>query len=438
MTAVGHEVSRSWFERAQEVIPGGVNSPVRAFRAVGGTPRFFTSGRGAIVTDADGNDYVDLVCSWGPMILGHAHPEVRDAVEAAVGRGFSFGAPSITEVQLAEEIVARVPAVEAVRLVSSGTEATMSAVRLARGVTGRPAIVKFAGCYHGHSDALLAAAGSGAATFGIPGSAGVTEGAAGDTIVLPYNDRGAVTAAFAEAGDRIAAIITEAAAANMGVVPPDGDFNAFLARTAHAHGALLISDEVMTGFRVSRGGWQGLTEPTGDDAADLFTYGKVIGGGLPVAAFGGRAEVMAHLAPVGSVYQAGTLSGNPVATACGLATLRNCTEEVYVHLNKTAHTIGQLVHDELESAGVPHRLQTAGNLFSVFFNDQPVTDFAAAQAQDTAAFARFFHAMLDGGVSLPPSAYEAWFVSSAHDDDAIERIAAALPAAARAAAEVPA
>ncbi|MCB0914841.1 MAG: glutamate-1-semialdehyde 2,1-aminomutase [Actinobacteria bacterium] len=432
------DASRAWFDRAQRVTPGGVNSPVRAFRAVGGTPRFFTSGRGAIVTDADGNDYVDLVCSWGPMILGHAHPEVRDAVEAAVARGFSFGAPSITEVQLAEEIVARVPEVAAVRLVSSGTEATMSAVRLARGVTGRPAIVKFAGCYHGHSDALLAAAGSGAATFGIPGSAGVTAGAAADTIVLPYNDRDAVTAAFERFGDQIAAVITEAAAANMGVVPPEAGFNEFLARTAHAHGALLISDEVMTGFRVSRGGWQALAGPVGDEAPDLFTYGKVIGGGLPVAAFGGSEQVMSQLAPLGSVYQAGTLSGNPVATACGLATLRNCTEDVYTHLNRAAHTIGQLAGEALESAGVPHQVHTAGNLFSVFFTDQPVTDFESAQQQDTAAYARFFHAMLDGGVSLPPSAYEAWFVSAAHDDDTIERIAAALPAAARAAAEVPA
>lgn len=429
--------SREWFARAQKVIPGGVNSPVRAFRAVGGTPRFFTSGRGASITDADGNDYVDLVCSWGPMILGHAHPEVHDAVDAAVARGLSFGAPSIAEVQLAEEICARVPEVEAVRLVSSGTEATMSAVRLARGFTGRPAIVKFAGCYHGHSDALLAAAGSGAATFGIPGSAGVTVGAAADTIVLPYNDREAVANAFAAQGERIAAVITEAAAANMGVVPPEGDFNAFLARTAHANGALLISDEVMTGFRVARGGWQSLTGPSGTDAPDLFTYGKVIGGGLPVAAFGGRADVMAHLAPLGPVYQAGTLSGNPVATACGLATLRNCTDEVYAHLNRTAHTVGELVHDALDAAGVPHRLQTAGNLFSVFFTDQEVTNFASAQTQDTEAFGRFFHAMLDGGVSLPPSAFEAWFVSAAHDDDAIEKIAAALPAAARAAAEVP-
>ena len=426
--------SQQWFERALEVIPGGVNSPVRAFRAVGGVPRFFTSGRGAIVTDVDGNDYVDMVCSWGPMILGHDHPDVREAVVAAATRGMSFGAPAIVEVQLAEEIRSRVPIAERVRLVSSGTEATMSALRLARGVTGRPMVVKFAGCYHGHSDALLAAAGSGAATFGIPGSAGVTEGAAADTLVLPYNDPEALEATFAVAGEKIAAVITEAVPANMGVVPPVDDFGRLIARTAHAHGALLISDEVMTGFRVSRGGWWELDEPAPDEQPDLLTFGKVIGGGLPVAAFAGRADIMGHLAPDGEVYQAGTLSGNPVAAACGLATLQNCTDEVYVHLNRTAHAVADMVGDALFAAGVPHRVQRAGNLFSVFFLDGDVRNYAEAQQQDTGAFARFFHAMLDAGVSLPPSAYEAWFVSAAHDDEALDRIAAALPRAATAAA----
>ena len=425
--------SQTWFDRAQAVIPGGVNSPVRAFRAVGGTPLFFTSGQGALITDADGRDYVDMVCSWGPMILGHGHPEVREAIDAATSRGLSFGAPSMNEVLLAEEICTRVGPVSAVRLVSSGTEATMSAVRLARGVTGRDLIVKFAGHYHGHSDALLVAAGSGAATFAIPGSAGVTQAAAGDTVVLPYNDVEALTSVFEQAGDRIAAVITEAAPANMGVVPPDAGFEELLIDTAHRHGALVISDEVMTGFRVSRAGWYGLQTPA--QAPDLFTFGKVIGGGLPVAAFGGSTDLMAHLSPQGPVYQAGTLSGNPVATACGLATLRNCTDEVYLHLNRTAAAVAAMVTEALTAAGVPHRVQTAGNLFSVFFTEAPVTDYTAAQQQDTAAYARFFHAMLDGGVYLPPSAFEAWFVSAAHDDEALERIAAALPAATAAAGE---
>ena len=343
-------------------------------------------------------------------------------MEGAVARGMSFGAPSITEVQLAEEICSRVPEVEQVRLVSSGTEATMSAVRLARGFTGRPLIVKFAGCYHGHSDALLAAAGSGAATFGLPGSAGVTAGAAADTIVLDYNNPAALAAVFAEAGDRIAAIITEAAPANMGVVPPLDGFDRSLARTAHAHGALLISDEVMTGFRVSRAGWQGLTNPQGDEAPDLFTFGKVIGGGLPVAAFGGRADIMAALAPEGPVYQAGTLSGNPVATVCGLTTLQHCTDEVYTHVNHAAHAVADMVTEALADAGVPHRLQRAGNLFSVFFADGDVRNYADAQRQDTAAFARFFHAMLGEGVALAPGAYEALFVGLAHTDELIDDI----------------
>ena len=435
MTDQPAATSSAWFDRARAVIPGGVNSPVRAFRAVGGTPRFFVSGQGAIITDVDGRDYVDLVCSWGPMILGHNHPEVREAIDAATARGLSFGAPSTNEVMLAEEITQRVAPVEMQRLVSSGTEATMSAVRLARGITGRDLVVKFAGHYHGHSDALLVAAGSGAATFGIPGSAGVTQAAAGDTIVLPYNDPAALVELFDRAGEQIAAIITEAAPANMGVVPPQTDFESLLVRTAHQHGALVISDEVMTGFRVSRAGWYGLQQPAPEETPDLFTFGKVIGGGLPVAAFGGSAQHMAHLSPLGPVYQAGTLSGNPVATACGLATLRNCTDDVYVHLNRTAATVASMVSEELTNAGVPHRVQTAGNLFSVFFADAEVNDYDAAQRQDTAAFARFFHAMLDAGVYLPPSAFEAWFVSAAHDDEALERIAAALPAAARAAGE---
>ena len=428
--------SEDLFARALAVTPGGVNSPVRAFRSVGGTPRFLVSGRGSRVTDADGREYVDLVGSWGPMILGHAHPDVLDAVKTAVVHGLSFGAPGPGEVALAEEIVARVRPVELVRLVSSGTEATMSAVRLARGFTGRRLIVKFAGCYHGHVDALLASAGSGVATFGLPDSAGVTPATTAEVIVIRYNDLDAVRAVFDAHPGEIAAVITEAAAANMGVVPPRPGFNAGLAQIAQADGALLISDEVMTGFRVGPAGMWGLDGAVEGWAPDLMTFGKVIGGGLPVGAFGGRADVMALLAPDGPVYQAGTLSGNPIATAAGLATLRGCGPTVYAHLDRTSAAVGALVADALSTAGVPHRLQYAGNLFSVFFTDAAVPDYDTARTQHTAAFAAFFHAMLDAGVYLPPSAFEAWFVSAAHDDDSLQVIADALPAAATAAAAV--
>ena len=425
------------FARALDVTPGGVNSPVRAFRAVGGTPRFMARAAGPYLYDVDGNEYVDLVCSWGPMILGHAHPEVVDAVQRAVAGGTSFGTPSPPEVELAEEIVARAP-VEQVRLVSSGTEATMSAIRLARGFTGRELVVKFAGCYHGHVDSLLVAAGSGVATFGLPGTPGVPAAATASTLVLPYNDLAAVADAFGRYGDQIACVITEAAAGNMGAIAPVDGFNAGLARLCREYGALFVSDEVMTGFRVGRSGYWGIDGAVEGWRPDLLTFGKVMGGGFPAAAFGGRADVMAHLAPSGPVYQAGTLSGNPIATTAGLTTLRLATDDVYDRLDEAAAAIAALVGDALSSAGVPHVVQAAGNLFSCFFVEEgevsAVHNFDDASRQALYRFKAFFHAMLDRGVYLPPSAFEAWFVSATHDSRAIDRIGAALPAAAAAAA----
>ena len=457
----------SLFEAARAVIPGGVDSPVRAFGSVGGTPRFIASASGAHVTDAEGRSYVDLVGSWGPALLGHAHPEVVAAVQAAAARGLSFGAPTATETLLAEEVRRRVPAAQKVRFVSTGTEATMTAVRLARGATGRDLVVKFAGCYHGHSDGLLAAAGSGLATGGLPGSAGVPAAVAAQTIVLPYNDVAALEACFAERGAEIAAVITEGAPANMGIVPPAPGFNAAIRRVTAEHGALMILDEVLTGFRVGPAGWWGLeavdgwtsdlpglsTEPA-DVAApswpgadwreraawvpDLVTFGKVVGGGMPLAAVGGRTEVMDLLAPDGPVYQAGTLSGNPLATAAGLATLQLADDAVYASVASRAQAIGEVVSAALTEQGVPHRVQWAGSLFSFMFGqraaEQGVSDYEAARAQETWRYGPFFHAFLEAGVGLPPSVFEAWFVSAAHGEAELEAIAAAAPAAARAAA----
>lgn len=431
--------SAEFAERAARVIPGGVNSPVRAFGSVGGTPRFLTSGRGAYVTDVDGNEYVDLVAAWGPALLGHAHPAVVEAVQQAAAAGLGFGASVPGEAELVETVIERVPLIERMRLVSTGTEATMTAIRLARGATGRPLLIKFAGHYHGHSDGLLAEAGSGLATLAMPGSAGVTAETAGQTLVLPYNDLGALEAAFAEHGDRIAAIIAEAAACNMGVLPPAPGFTRAMIEIAHRHGALVILDEVLTGFRASRSGYWGIESnglPEGVEP-DLLTFGKVVGGGLPLAGLGGRAEVMDLLAPLGPVYQAGTLSGNPLAVAAGLTTLRHADEAAYAQLDRAATAISSGVSDALAAAGVPHRVQRAGTLFSVLFGEFSAAPngYAEVLGQETWRHRAFFHAMLEQGVNLPPSAFEAWFVTAAHDDEAIGRVLQALPAAARAAAE---
>jgi len=439
--AVGNDAA---FARARAAIPGGVNSPVRAFGSVGGTPRFIASARGAMITDVEGREYVDLVMSWGPALLGHAHPAVVDAVRQAAGRGLSFGASTPGETELAELVRSRLcvdntRAIDKLRLVSTGTEATMTAIRLARGATGRDLLIKFAGHYHGHSDSLLAEAGSGVATLGLPGSAGVPEAIAALTLVLPYNDLDSVRAAFAAHPDRIAAIITEAAGANAGVLAPTRGFNRALAGLAHENGAVLILDEVLTGFRVGPAGWWGLEAarvvPDGAGwTPDLVTFGKVLGGGLPLAALGGRAALMDQLAPLGPVYQAGTLSGNPLAVAAGVETLKNATPEVYAQVNRAADGVATALHDALDAEGVAHVIPRAGSLFSLAFRPGPVRSYAEAQDQESWRYPPFFHAMLDAGVSLPPSVFEAWFLSAAHDDRVIERIVAALPAAARAAA----
>ncbi|GAA4266140.1 glutamate-1-semialdehyde 2,1-aminomutase [Frondihabitans peucedani] len=432
------------FARAKASIPGGVNSPVRAYGSVGGTPRFLVGAKGAYVTDAEGREYVDLVASWGPAILGHAHPAVVDAVQSAAARGLSFGASTPGETELAEIVRERVGFGEQrpigkIRMVSTGTEATMTAIRLARGYTGRDLLVKFAGHYHGHSDSLLAEAGSGVATLALPGSAGITAETAAQTLVLPYNDLDAVRRAFEEHSERIAAVIVEAAAANMGVLAPDRGFNRALSSITRQNGALLIVDEVLTGFRVGSAGWWGLeaSNVVPDGAGwepDLITFGKVIGGGMPLAALGGRAEIMDFLAPLGPVYQAGTLSGNPVAVAAGIATLRLADAAVYRRLDEVADLLARETSAALSAEGVAHTVQRAGNLFSFAFTETPPRDYDDVRAQQTWRYPPFFHAMLDAGVNLPPSVFEAWFVTAAHDDRALSQIIGALPGAARAAA----
>lgn len=417
-----HTESASLLKRASAVIPGGVNSPVRAFQAVEGDPPFIVRGAGARIWDEDGNPYLDYVGSWGPLILGHAHESVIEAVVAAAKDGTSFGAPTRREVELAELICKAVPSIECVRMVNSGTEATMSALRLARAATERDLIIKFAGCYHGHTDSLLVQAGSGAATLGVPTSPGVPKSVAATTLVAEYNDADSVEALLDAHRDQVAAIIVEPVAGNMGVVPPAEGFLARLRALADAHGALLIYDEVMTGFRVAWGGYQVLAS---DVTPDLTCLGKVIGGGLPAAAYGGRADLMSRIAPAGPVYQAGTLSGNPLAMAAGLATLRVLSiPGTYDALEQSSAALQAGLEAAIQETGVAAHTQRVGSMLTLFFSDAPVVDWPTADACRRADFGRFHRQMLDGGVHLPPAQFEAWFVSTAHDSDSIDQTVA--------------
>jgi glutamate-1-semialdehyde 2,1-aminomutase len=411
------EKSRAAFARAKGLMPGGVNSPARAFGAVGGEPVFFERGEGACLYDIDGNRYVDYVGSWGPMILGHAHPAVVDALEAAVRRGTSFGAPTEAENELAELVVDAVPSIEKLRLVNSGTEATMSAIRLARGYTGREMIVKFAGSYHGHVDSLLVAAGSSAATLSVPNSPGVTPGTTQDTLILKYNSPDAARAAFDENGDRIAGVIVEPVAGNMGCVKGTAEFLGALRALCTQYGALLIFDEVMSGFRVAYGGAQEILQIR----PDLTTLGKILGGGLPMGAYGGRAEVMDHVLPAGKVFQAGTLSGNPLATAAGIATLKILREtSPYEELERLSARLAAGLDAAATWAGTPHWIGRCGAMLTLFFNPEPVTDWEVASRSDRQRYARYFWGLLERGVYMPPSQFEALFLSAAHTDADVE------------------
>jgi len=410
--------SEELFARAVELMPGGVNSPVRAFRGVGGTPRFIASARGATMTDVEGRTYIDYVGSWGPMILGHTDAEVIDALHAALGRGTSYGAPTELEVEMAEEIIDAVPSVEMVRMVNSGTEATMSALRLARGFTGRNKIVKFEGCYHGHGDSLLVKAGSGVATLGLPDSPGVTASVAQDTLTAPFNDAAALEKIFAAHGADIAAVIVEPVVGNMGCVPPREGYLQALRDVTRRHGALLIFDEVMTGFRLARGGAQELYRVT----PDLTTLGKIIGGGLPVGAYGGRRDILERVAPAGPVYQAGTLSGNPLAMTAGLATLRRLRDRtVYERLERAGRRLCDGLSEAAREAGVRTVTNRVGSMFTTFFTDSPVNDWPSAAKSDRSAYGKFFHAMLAEGVYLAPSQFEAAFIGVAHADELLEQ-----------------
>lgn len=417
-----HERSHALFTRAQALLPGGVNSPVRAFKSVGGEPFFVERAEGPYLFDADGNRYIDYVGSWGPMIVGHNHPKVLDAVIETARRGLSFGTPNPLEVTMAERITALVPSCEMVRMVNSGTEATLSAIRLARGATGRSRIVKFEGCYHGHGDSFLVKAGSGALTFGVPTSPGVPKALADLTLTLPYNDFDAATALFDEHGDDIAGLIIEPVVGNANCLPPREGYLQHLRELCSRHGALLIFDEVMTGFRVALGGAQARYGVV----PDLTTFGKIIGGGMPVGAYGGRRELMEQIAPAGPIYQAGTLSGNPVAMAAGLAMLELIQAPgFYEALEAKTHALCDGLEAAAQRAGVPFSTQRVGGMFGLFFSAEKVDTYAGALASDTAAFNRFFHAMLARGVYLAPSAFEAGFVSSAHDDAVIAKTLAA-------------